>query len=198
MSLINLDAFPQTRQVSLVCSAEKSRVRSDKFWWFCKVNTRFPFCFLIFRWCVSEQNFLRSSLWCCVSISSMPHSHPWSGFNFLGYSFFFFFFPTPSLVLTPAVPAPAHLIKNSVCCKARTVQPSSTKHSDLAHSIMQNSSEEKPSGKCRSRFFHDDKKKRSLQGMFRCVGGGKLFKKKKKQFVKGFHDVSDLGQASEG
>lgn len=41
---------------------------------------------------------------------------------------------------------------------------------------MQNSSEEKPSEKCRNRFFHDGKK-RALQGMFRCVRGGKLFKK---------------------
>lgn len=165
-----------TASHSLVLPDEQLGVRSDKFWWFCKVNTRFLFCFWFSNAVSLSKICPRSLLWHCVSVSSMPHPHPWSGFHFLGYSFSFC---TPLLVFAPAVPAPAHLIKRPVYCKACTVQPSSTKHSDLAHSIMQNSSEEKPSGKCRNRFFHDGKKKEPCKVCWGVSGSGrkKLFKK---------------------
>lgn len=180
MSFINLDAFPQTRQIT-VWFFLKSSPGSDltSFEDFARLVQDFHFSLtfqMVCLWakfaCIPRFDTVFLYLPCLIHILGQD-------LIFLGYSFSFC---TPLLVLAPAVPAPAPLIKQPVYCKVCTVQPSATKHSDLAHSIVQNSSEEKPSGKCRNRFFpwwgkKKIKKKRALQGMLRCVGGGKLFKK---------------------
>lgn len=94
----------------------------------------------------------------------MPNSHPWSGFYFVSY---FSSFCTPLLGSSSA----SSCSPNKQPCILQGLQPSSVRHFNFAHSIVQNSSEKKPLEKCRD-FSIMEKEKQALKVSFRCVCGG--------------------------
>lgn len=123
----------------------------------------------------------------------MPNSHAWSRFYLMGYSFSFC---TPLLVLAPAVPAPAHLIKKSVYCKhcmQCSHHPQDTLtlltplcKTALRRSLLRNAERD---------FSMVKEKKSHASYVYVCLWGENCLGK---MFVNGIPDLPYFGRAFEG